>query len=117
MEHTVSTLGLNSIKEFSSSESMSGHATNVKKAEDKSVEETQKVKEIVKTEPLKTASIKDFDTSLSYTLSGSGGGISVKMKNSQTGDVIREFTIKSADLPATKKLHFSIKGTQIDLKS
>lgn len=96
---------------------MSGHATNVKKAEDKSVEETQKVKETIKTEPLKTASIKDFDTSLSYTLSGSGGGISVKMKNSQTGDVIREFTIKSADLPATKKLNFSIKGTQIDLKS
>jgi uncharacterized FlaG/YvyC family protein len=96
---------------------MSGHVANVKKAEDKAIEETQKVKEILKTEPLKTASIKDFDTSLSYTLSGNGGGISVKMKNSQTGDVIREFTIKSADLPATKKQNFSIKGTQIDLKS
>jgi hypothetical protein len=54
---------------------------------------------------------------LSYTLSGNGGGISVKMKNAQTGDVIREFTIKSADLPATKKSNFTIKGTQVDLKS
>ena len=41
----------------------------------------------------------------------------MKMKNDTTGDVIREFTIKAADLPATKKLNFSIKGTQIDLKS
>jgi hypothetical protein len=39
------------------------------------------------------------------------------MKNAQTGDVIREFTIKSADLPATKKSNFTIKGTQVDLRS
>jgi hypothetical protein len=37
------------------------------------------------------------------------------MKNEQTGDVIREFTIKAADLPATKKQNFTIKGTQVDL--
>ena len=113
----MSTLGLNSIKEFSSSYSMSGHATNIKKAEEKAVEETQKVKAPVKSQPEKTLTDKDFDTSLTYTLSGAGGAISVKMKNDTTGDVIREFTIKAADLPATKKLNFSIKGTQIDLKS
>ncbi len=113
----MSSLGLNSIKEFSSSDSMSGHVTNVKKAEDKAIEDTQKVQKTLKIENVKTSTSKEFDTSLTYTLSGNGGGISVKMKNAQTGDVIREFTIKSADLPATKKLNFSIKGTQVDLKS
>ena len=113
----MSSLGLNSIKEFSSSDSMSGHVTNVKKAEDKAIEDTQKVQKTLKIENVKTPTSKEFDTSLTYTLSGNGGGISVKMKNAQTGDVIREFTIKSADLPATKKLNFSIKGTQVDLKS
>ena len=113
----MSSLGLNSIKEFSSNDSMSGPATNVKKAEDRALQETQKVKEAFKTEQVKSIPSKDFDTSLSYTLSGNGEGISVKMKNAQTGDVIREFTIKSADLPATKKSNFTIKGTQVDLRS
>lgn len=96
---------------------MSGHVANVKKAEDKATEESQKVKPTVIIQKEKTLSSKEVDTSLSYTLSGEGGGISVKMKNEATGDVIREFTIKSADLPATKKQNFTIKGTQIDLKS
>ena len=113
----MSTLGLNSIKEFSSSDSMSGHASTVKKAEDRAIEDNQKVKALQKTQQDKVLISKEIDTSLSYTLSGDGGGISVKMKNEQTGDVIREFTIKAADLPATKKQNFSIKGTQIDLKS
>jgi len=96
---------------------MSGHVTNVKKAEEKAIEDTHKVKEALKIEHVKAQTIKDFDTSLTYRLIANGGGISVQMKNTQTGDLIREFTIKSADLPATKKLNFTIKGTQVDLKS
>jgi uncharacterized FlaG/YvyC family protein len=113
----LSTLGLNSIKEYSSSDPMSGHASTVKKAEEKTIEDKQKVKAPEKTQQDKVLINKEVDTTLSYTLSSNGGGISVKMKNEQTGDVIREFTIKAADLPATKKQNFTIKGTQVDLTS
>jgi hypothetical protein len=52
-----------------------------------------------------------------FTVSKDTGVIQVKMTNSSTGEVVRSFDIKAAELAKVNKPRLTLKGSQIDAKS
>lgn len=57
------------------------------------------------------------DLSVGYSVSKDGRAIQVKMTNRLTGEVVRSFDIKTAELAKTSKTNIILKGSQIDAKS
>jgi hypothetical protein len=57
------------------------------------------------------------DVSVGYAVSKDGLAIQVKMTNTTTGDVVRSFDIKAADLTKAMKSHIVLKGSQVDARS
>ena len=57
------------------------------------------------------------DVSVGYAVSKHGLAIQVKMTNTSTGEVVRSFNIKAADLTKAMKSNIVLKGSQIDARS
>ena len=57
------------------------------------------------------------EMNVGYSVSKDGKSIQVKMTNSSTGEVVRSFDIKAADLANVSKTNIAIKGSQIDAQS
>ncbi len=57
------------------------------------------------------------DVSVGYAVSKDGLAIQVKMTNTSTGEVVRSFNIKAADLTKAMKSNIVLKGSQIDARS
>lgn len=54
------------------------------------------------------------ELNMGYSVSKDGRSIQVKMTNSITGEVVRSFDIKAADLAKVSKPNIALKGSQID---